>query len=787
MAGPLAGFRIIDVSERSPAAAIAAMILGDFGAEVIKVEPEGGDPLRALDGSRVWLRGQKSVVVGAQQVADGSWAKLRGSADAIIDTLQPWTAKPSGLLEGPDHPWQVRCVLSALPSSVAAAKSQRSWGAPPVYGELAEAQYGFMHVQEGYREQPIFIGWPHATYGAAWLMQIGLLGALYERERTGQGQVVTTSLVDAMGILVPHRWLGGQNLDVRMVPIILSQLPNRRNISALFECANGEWIQVHTGPRGAFERMMQYIQREDIIQDHSGPAYGEMDPAVASELWEYVARTLKTKSAWEWTKELNEINVCCLPALPPGDALWVEQMAANGLVDHTPEGRRQLGLVARFSRTPGEIRRGVPAPGEHSSELFTQKEPAGRRHSGKKSPNSTATERVGPLDGLLVLDFGSFMAGPFSPRLMADLGARVIKIEEVTGGGVRRSLRLFLGVQRGKEALAVNLKTEEGRQVAYELIKRADIVHHNMRMPAAQRLGLGYDVLRQINPKLIYCHSSGYGTQGPWGAWPAFEPLHSAVTGVLNRIAGQGNPPIHYLSHQDYGCGLTSTVAVLAALVERERSGQGQFLEVPQVAAGLLAMSDVYFDGDRKSETFALDQEQRGYAPTNALYRTSDGWILIACYCDQDWQGVRRALGIDGATWPDYRQARREPLNGSNTAKGLEQVLARLTTSDAERSLRGEGAPYAVPAPLDVTQLLADPTFRGHGLIMVEHHPEAGELYEVAHTIRFEHSTRLHTRPAPVLGQDTVAILREVGKTEAEIEQLIAAQVVTAANQPVPA
>ena len=112
---------------------------------------------------------------------------------------------------------------------------------------------------------------------------------------------------------------------------------------------------------------------------------------------------------------------------------------------------------------------------------------------------------------------------------------------------------------------------------------------------------------------------------------------------------------------------------------------------------------------------------------------------------------------------------------------------ANPTPSFGGFGLREEGAPCAVPTPLDVTQLLADPAFRGHGLIMVEHHPEAGELYEVAHTIRFEHSTRLHTRPAPVLGQDTVAILREVGKPEAEIEQLIEDKVVTAANQPVPA
>ena len=582
---------------------------------------------------------------------------------------------------------------------------------------------------------------------------------------TGQGQVVTTSLVDAMGILVSHRWLGGQNLEMPTEPTTAIRLPNRRNISALFECANGEWIQLHTGPRGAFARLMQFIHREDIIQDESAPQFSELDPEVAKELWDYVGKTLKTKSAWEWTKVLNEVNVCCLPALPPGDALWLEQMAANGLAEHTPEGRQQLGVVAKFSRTPGKIGIGVPAPGEHSTELLAQEEPKVDRNPQGQSSSPTATERVGPLDGVLVLDFGAFMAGPFAPRLMADLGARVIKIEEVSGEPTRRSLRLFLGVQRGKEDLAVNLKTSEGRQAAYELVKKADIVHHNMRMPAAERLGLGYDVLRQINPKLIYCHSSGYGTQGPWGAWPAFEPLHSAITGVLNRTAGLDNPPTHYLSHQDYGCGLTSTVAVLAALVERERSGQGQFLEVPPGGGWATGyVGRIFRRGTGSPRPFPWTTTSGDMRLPTPCTAPATAGFSSPVYCDQDWQGVRRALGIDGEAWPDYPQARREPLNDSNSAGVLEQALAWLTTLEAEKRLREEGAPCAVPTALDVAPLLADPAFRGQGLIVVENHPEAGELYEVGHTIRFQHSTRLHTRAAPVLGQNTVAILREIGE-----------------------
>jgi crotonobetainyl-CoA:carnitine CoA-transferase CaiB-like acyl-CoA transferase len=118
----------------------------------------------------------------------------------------------------------------------------------------------------------------------------------------------------------------------------------------------------------------------------------------------------------------------------------------------------------------------------------------------------------------------------------------------------------------------------------------------------------------------------------------------------------------------DYGCGLTSAVMVIAALAERERSGAGQYIEVPQTGAGLLAMSDVHGDRANLSETFPLDSEQRGHAPTNALYRTADGWIVIACYCDREWSGVRRALALDAAAWPSFAEARAQRLRQRNRA-----------------------------------------------------------------------------------------------------------------------
>jgi crotonobetainyl-CoA:carnitine CoA-transferase CaiB-like acyl-CoA transferase len=840
MAGPLNGFvRILDLSERSPAAAIAGMVLADLGAEVIRVEPEGGDSVRALAGSRVWLRGQKSVTVGPVEVQNGQWESLCNSADVIIDTAQPWRQKPRELLDlranGYSPPLargrttlsrnragerQIVAVLTAYPRTVDELVAADGGTSHPVCGELIEAQYGMQHFQAGVREGgPTFLGWPHAIYGAAWLLQIGILGALLERERIGVGQTITTSLLDGVAILSNARWLGGENLGPPLLTSsrISTRHNNLRIVISLFECSDGNWIQVHTGPRGAFDRMLKVVGRDDLVIENAGlHVLGiPMERAAARDLWSHLDLTFKSKPAQYWCDTLARADVCCMPALKPGDALWLTQMEANGLVDILPDGQHQLGKLAKYRRTPIELRREIPAPGEHNAVLLangprmngsvhnsgdvTNRDltrsrstlPFARSVAGEgkgegsdRIDSIASNKRIGPLDGMLVLDFGAYMAGPFANRLFADLGARVIKVEEYGGDPMRGpQLSIFLGVQRGKESIAVDLKSEEGRRIVYELVKRADVVHNNMRLGAMERLGMGWEQLGMLNPRLVYCHSSGYGNSGEWSRLPTFEPLHSAITGMLSRTGGEGNPPEHYLTHMDYGCGLTSTVMVLAALVERERSGLGQYLEVPQTGAGLLAMSDVHGHRERKSETFPLDHEQRGHAPTNALYRTFDGWIVIACYSQCEWESVRRALAIE-APWPSFAEARNQRFGQSDAAQLVQAALINCSTVAAIRHLRAEDVPCTIPAPFEPTAVIVEPTLRSRGVIVAEQHHDAGEIFEVGHTIRFGNANSWNLRPAPITGQHSIEILRELSISEAEIKKLIDSKVVNAAIAP---
>jgi crotonobetainyl-CoA:carnitine CoA-transferase CaiB-like acyl-CoA transferase len=796
MTGPLDGIvRILDLSERSPAAAIAGMVLADLGAEVIRVEPEGGDPVRALAGSRVWLRGQKSVTVGPDQLRNGQWESLRNSADIIIDTAQQWRQKPelSGC-HGEQH--QVFALLTAYPRDIDELTTDDRRNGHPVYGELIEAQYGMQHFQAGVRDGgPTFLGWPHAIYGAAWLLQIGILSALLERERSGLGQILTTSLLDGIAILSNARWLGGKQLGPPLLTSsrITTRHNNLRIVVGLFECGDGEWIQVHTGPRGAFDRLMKVVGRDDLVAEKTGlHVLGiPMEPAVSRALWNHLDLTFKSQPAQYWCETLARSEVCCMPALKPGDALWLKQMETNELVEILPDGQRRLGKLAKYSRTPIELKGEMPVTGQHNREILqNMSENRGSRKKAAQlnegtslaSHSSSLAARIGPLDGMLVLDFGAYMAGPFANRLFADLGARVIKVEEYGGDPMRGpQLGIFLGVQRGKESIAIDLKSEEGRRIVHQLVKRADVVHHNMRLGAMDRLGMGWEQLNALNSRLVYCHSSGYGNDGDWSRLPTFEPLHSAITGMLSRTGGEGNAPDHYLTHMDYGCGLTSAVMVLAALIERERSGAGQYLEVPQTGAGLLAMCDVHGRWECKSETFPLDHEQRGHAPTNALYRTADGWILIACYSNREWEGVRRGLAIDGP-WLGFTQARNQHFGESEIAVRVQAALADCSTKTAMRRLRAEDVPCAIPVAFEPAEAIVEPNLRSRGVIVAEQHHEAGEVFEVGHTIRFGSANSWNLRAAPVTGQHTIEILHELGLSDPEIKTLIETKIVNPAR-----
>ena len=231
-----------------------------------------------------------------------------------------------------------------------------------------------------------------------------------------------------------------------------------RLIVSLFECSDERWIQIHTGGRGQFNKLMKAVGRHDLAIEFPNAGMFGGDPMTqvqADELWIYLEKTFKTRPAQHWCDLLAEADVCCMPALYAGEALWLPQMEVNGMVDVLPDGERRLGKVAKFARTPMEANREIPASGQHNSILLRSANHAGNNANSDaaSTAHSTASEvrRVGPLHGITVLDFGFYMAGPFANRIFADLGARVIKVEEYHGDPMRSpNLSMLLGHASGQ-------------------------------------------------------------------------------------------------------------------------------------------------------------------------------------------------------------------------------------------------------------------------------------------------------------------------------------------------
>ena len=237
----------------------------------------------------------------------------------------------------------------------------------------------------------------------------------------------------------------------------------------------------------------------------------------------------------------------------------------------------------------------------------------------------------------------------------------MIKVEQVTGDPLRRSPGPFNGCQRNKRAIALDLRTEEGKVVAHKLMAEADVVTHNMRPGVAERLGIDYETAKGLREDIIYLYSPAFGTVGPRKDQPGFEPLVSALVGIETAVAGKGNPPTMTLSsvNMDPGNGLMGAVGIMMALNHRAQTGEGQMIQCPQMVSGMLFTSDMYYLPDGTlSPQYELDQAQTGFGPMCRLYETKEDWICIVVPTEREFRAMCGAMGAS-PSWPTIPAGRR--------------------------------------------------------------------------------------------------------------------------------
>jgi crotonobetainyl-CoA:carnitine CoA-transferase CaiB-like acyl-CoA transferase len=369
------------------------------------------------------------------------------------------------------------------------------------------------------------------------------------------------------------------------------------------------------------------------------------------------------------------------------------------------------------------------------------------------------------LEGIRVLDFGQYLAGPFGPMVLADLGADVVKVEPVTGDAMRFAAKPFVGCQRGKRGIALDLKSEDGLAVAHRLVETADVVHHNMTKGTAGRLGLDYGTLRAVNPALIYCNTYAYGKEGPLSHFGGLDPLYQAALGLEHEAGAvpEGNPPLYYrFGMCDTANALASVQAVLMALYHRRRTGQGQDVTTSLLSASALFASEFFRlpSGEPRPRRPRLDKEQTGTAPLYRLYETREGWLQLAAVTDEQWRALVGVLGLDGDQPP--------------RADELAECFLRDTARTWSLRLADAGVPAEVSVDTGEGEaVLFDDDNVRLGLVAEYEHPLLGRMRQFGNLIGFSDTPGAPQGPPPMRGQHTREVLAEAGYSGDEITDLL--------------
>jgi crotonobetainyl-CoA:carnitine CoA-transferase CaiB-like acyl-CoA transferase len=357
----------------------------------------------------------------------------------------------------------------------------------------------------------------------------------------------------------------------------------------------------------------------------------------------------------------------------------------------------------------------------------------------------------------------------------------VIKLEPLDGDLLRPTTVAFNCAGRGKRSIAVNLKRPEGRGVAYRLAGRADVVTHNMRPGAAERLGMDYDSIRAINEQVVYAYAPGWGISGPDADRPGFAPLFAGYCGLQYEAAGEGNDPAWPVGNEDNGNGLVGAAAILMALYHRARTGEGQYLDNPQVSATLLmGMHMMRTPDGRVLGSRGLDSGRLGIHPLDRLYRTADGWLCLSARLDAEFSALGSVPGFEDLGADEHFAGEENRLiHAAELQDRLQEVFERSSGAEWIEQLDHAGVPCEIPASRSARQDFFDDLEQGElGRTETYEHPRWGTVQDVAVLLRMSTAQRRPSRPAPELGQHTREILSELQFADPEIDALFEGGVV---------
>jgi crotonobetainyl-CoA:carnitine CoA-transferase CaiB-like acyl-CoA transferase len=781
---------------------MTTMLLADNGAEVTRVEPPEGDPFRHQSGYRVWHRGKRSARIDLK--SDEGHEAIMGlvaGADVVVDSFSPGTMASLGI----DHDSLQVVNPGVITCSITGYGDHPEHRDRPGYDGLVAARTGLFYDQRGRRGTameyingrpgphpefdapeglvrgtarggPIFprTMWPSvgATYSAA----LGIAAALRAREVTGQGQRVTTSLLQGALAAVSLVWQRVENPDA---PLYWMWPVDSRAIEGLYECADGKWVHHWTvRPRWVFASAEQdelnTVSLDTSYRDDPDRLSMEPDglltgiflhPLLTEAFKKFPAR------AWEQAAEAAGLGVTVVRS--PREALADELFLADGCVvevDDPDVGTiRHAGSLLEFSATPGAISGPAPRSGQHTDEVLEE----ARQADGATASGPRGQDLDHPLQGVRVLDLGLGVAGPYTGRVLADLGADVIKVHAVIDT-YWAGTHMGLGTNRGKRSIALNLKHVGGREALDKLIAQADVLTVNWRPGAAARLGIDYETLQARYPKLVYCNTRGY-EKGPRSSLPGTDQNAAALTGSEweDGACDAGNPPLWSRSNMgDTGNALLAAIAIVSALYHRDKTGVGQEVSTSIVNAGLLHTSYAWIHADGSPGDWEhVDGQQYGLSPFYRLYECADErWVFMAALSDQERHRLATVMGEDVPGLQDG-QADEATVSKALSTRFLERPAAQWFAE-----LDEGGVPIEIVNEAFCRTLFDDADAQASQLVTTTWAGNVGRFEDPGLLVNLTPATPVIQRGPSLCGEHTRQILKEHGYSDDEVDALVAAR-----------
>jgi crotonobetainyl-CoA:carnitine CoA-transferase CaiB-like acyl-CoA transferase len=796
----LEGVRVLDLGQ-GIAAPFAARILGDLGADVVKVEPAGaGDPGRGLhplvhegpEAERSLLfaylnwnkRGVQIDFASAERQA--TLRRLVEASDIVIEGFRPGTLAQWGLAPQTMVEWNPRLVVTSVSDFGQEGPYAHFVGSDLVH----QAMSGIMQISGAADRAPLKHGLNQAYFCAGLNAAYATLAAHCAAERDGIGDHVDLSVQECLlSELVTfetyYTFMGaiqGRRTAVQD-PYLGAPIPTKRgylSIQASLAVPNESFADILRCEALREPKFASNRQRSHHIP----------------EARELVAAAVKDREAKEIFLEASQKRALMGVVQTAPDLLACEQLAAREFwiaVEH-PCGRslRYPGELARLTRTPTRVRRRAPMLGEHTQEVL-------REWAPRAAAVPASRPRL-PLEGLRVLDLATVIAVPYMAALLSDLGAEVIKVEsprkldptrqgvlttyldnDASVDGINRS-GMFQVVNRGKRSIVLDMGLDEARQVFRELVAKADIVVDNFTPRVMGSWGLGPEELLKINPRLICLSNTGYGSTGPWRNFPSQGTTLEVTMGIAAYTGYRGDQPWKVgQSYPDFLACWTGLAALFAALRHVRRTGEGQWIDLGmyQVGAALIpeALLQYQVDGTQPER---IGNEHALHVPSDAFpCAGEDRWVALTVETDAQWQQLARLMAADGlevdAAFADAatRRARRDEVHA---------LVGRWVRHQDGFALmhRLQAGGIACGPVMNNRDLLLDPHLAARGFhervelpAPMGVRPIMGRPWKLARRkVRIRH-------PGPRYGGDGRAILRDVlGLDEARIDSLFAAKVV---------